>query len=375
MARYFRPCPGSCARNRSFTSFRISPAGSDARNAAQLAEKNSSLYTWGFPESVQTSSSCGCAGRGGCMGRSFAMVRLAFIFIVISLVAALTGCSSSGPTTNTVFPVPANILLAPANTLSLDVGSANQAFTATPENSKHTAISTPVTFVSSNTAVLTISASGLACAGTWDSISTPQICTPGPVGVAQVTATSHGVSSPPTTVYVHQHIDNIVISPVPNQTPPTGPCFSKGQIFNYQATAFSRGLDITSSVGPFTWQSLNAQVATLAVPTQSTPVTGLVVGQVQVTANTPGITSLAVTNSNVTSLPLEFNTCAVQSIALTVGDSASNSFTVTTGTSKTLTATVVDTQGNPITGVPLTWSASNAGSVTVSSEGAIATPQ
>jgi hypothetical protein len=309
------------------------------------------------------------------MGRSFAIVRLAFIFIVISLVAALTGCSSSGPTTNTVFPVPANILLAPANTLSLDVGSANQSFTATPENSKHTAISTPVTFLSSNTAVLTIASNGLACAGTWDSIAAPQICTPGPVGVVQVTATSHGVSSPPTTVYVHQHIDNIVVSPVPKQTPPTGACFSKGQIFNYQATAFSRGLDITSSVGPFTWQSLNAQVATLAVPTQSTPVTGLVVGQVQITANTPGITSLAVTNSNVTSLPLEFNTCAVQSIALTVNDSTSTSFTVTTGTSKTVTATVVDTQGNPITGVPLTWSSSNGGSVTVTSQGDVATAQ
>jgi hypothetical protein len=309
------------------------------------------------------------------MGRSVAIVRLAFIFIVISFIAALAGCGGSGPTTNTVFPVPANILLSPANTLSLDVGSANQAFTATPENSKHTAISTPVTFLSSNTAILTIASSGLVCAGTWDSIAAPQICTPGPVGVVQVTATSHGVSSPPTTVYVHQHIDNIVVTPVPNQTPPLGPCFSKGQIFNYQATALSRGLDITSSVGPFTWQTLNAQVATLAVPTQSTPVAGLVVGQVQVTANTPGISSLAVTNSNVTSLPLEFNTCPVQSIALTVGDSPSNSFTVTTGASKTVTATVVDTQGNPITGVPLTWSSSNTGSVSVSSQGAITTAQ
>ena len=181
------------------------------------------------------------------MGRSSAMVRLAFIFIVVSLVAVLTSCSSSSPTTNTTFPVPANITLTPANTVSLDVGSATQIFTATPQNSKHVTITTPVSFLSSNTAVLTISSSGLACAGTWDSITTPQICTPGPVGVALVTATSHGVSSPPTTVYVHQHIDSIVVSPVPAQTPPTGPCFSKGQTFNYQATALSRGLDVTAT--------------------------------------------------------------------------------------------------------------------------------
>ena len=184
----------------------------------------------------------------------------------------MSGCSSSSPTRNTVFPVPANIVLSPANTVSLDVGSASQTFTATAQNNKKAAITTPITFLSNNTAVLTISASGLACAGTWDSLSAPQICTPGPVGVAQVTATSHGVSSPPTTVYVHQHIDKIVVSPVPDQTPPCRPVLFKGQIFNYQATAFSRGLDITASVGTFAWQSVNSDVATLDVATDAAPV-------------------------------------------------------------------------------------------------------
>jgi trimeric autotransporter adhesin len=309
------------------------------------------------------------------MGRSSAMVRLAFIFIVVSLVAVLTSCSSSSPTTNATFPVPANITLTPGNTVSLDVGSATQIFTANPQNSKHVTISTPVSFLSSNTAVLTIASSGLACAGTWDSITTPQICTPGPVGVALVTATSHGVSSPPTTVYVHQHIDSIVVSPVPAQTPPAGPCFSKGQTFNYQATALSRGLDVTASVGPFAWQSTEVLVATLSAPTETTPVAGLVVGQVEVIANTPGITSLFVSNSNVTSQPLDFSTCAVQSIALAVTDGTTNTINVVSGSGKSVTATVVDTQGNTITGVPLTWSSSTPGTVSVSSEGAVTTSQ
>lgn len=309
------------------------------------------------------------------MGRSSAIVRLAFIFIVVSLIAALTSCGGSGPTTNTTFPVPANITLSPANTVSLDLGSATQIFTATPQNSKRVTITTPVSFLSSNTAVLTISSSGLACAGTWDSITAPQICTPGPVGVALVTATSHGVSSPPTTVYVHQHIDSIVVSPVPAQTPPTGPCFSKGQTFNYQATALSRGLDVTATAGPFAWQSTQVPVATLAAPTETTPVAGLVIGQVQVIANTPGLTSLFVSNSNVTSQPLDFSTCAVQSIALAVTDGTTNTINVVSGSGKSVTATVVDTQGNTITGVPLTWSSSTPGSVAVSSEGAITTSQ
>ena len=127
------PCSSACVNHTgSFTAFRISPAGSDARKAAQLAEKNSSLYTWGFPESIQNKLASRIPrGRGGCMGRSSAIVRLAFTFVV-SLVAALTSCSSASPTKNTVFPVPANIVLAPANTVSLDVGSATQNFHRQP---------------------------------------------------------------------------------------------------------------------------------------------------------------------------------------------------------------------------------------------------
>jgi hypothetical protein len=313
------------------------------------------------------------------MGRSssssFFMVRSALILIATGFIAALTGCSSSSPTRNTVFPVPANIILAPANTVSMDVGTANQTFTATPQNSKRSPITTPVSFLSSNTAVLTIASSGLACAGTWDSLTVPQICTPGPVGVVQVTATSHGVSSPPTTVYVHQHIDSIVLSAIPDQNPPAGPCLSKGQTFNYQATALSRGLDITPSVGTFTWQSVNFDVATLDVATTSAPIAGLLTGQAKVTAHTPGTTSLVAGTSNVISQPLDFNTCAVQSIALEVTGSASNTVNVTQGTSKVMTATVTDTLGNTITGLPLTWSSSNPASVGVTSTGGVTTSQ
>lgn len=308
------------------------------------------------------------------MGRSSLIVRLVFIFIAVSLIAGLTGCSSTSPTRSTNFPTPASISLSPANPVSLDAGAATQTFTATPRNSSNTTITTPVTFLSSNTAVLTIATNGLACAGTWDSLNAPQICTPGPVGTAQVTARSHGVSSPPTTVYVHQHIDKIVISPVTEQTPPSGPCFSKGQSFNYQANAFSRGLDITGTVGPFTWQSVNNDVTTLAIATDSAPVAGLATGQVKATAHTPGITSLVASNGNVNSQPLDFTTCAVQSITLAVTGSTTNSINVTSGSGKTATATVVDSQGNTITGVPLTWSSSNPASVSATS-GSIATPQ
>jgi len=307
------------------------------------------------------------------MGRSFDSA--AFICIIGSLIAVLTGCSSSSPTRATSFPVPAKIVLAPAAAVSLDVGSTTQTFTATPQNNKGTTVTTPVSFLSSNTSVVTIASNGLACAGTWDSLTSPQICTPGPVGVAEITATSHGISSQPTTVYVHQHIDNISISLVPGQTLPAGPCFSKGQIVNYQATALSRGLDVTASVGPFSWQALTSTVTTLKPASVSAPVSGLLPGQVQALANTPGVTQVVASVGGVNSLPLDFVTCAVQSIALSVTGSSTNSINVTAGGSKTVVATVIDTLGNTITGVPLTWSSSQSATVGASSAGSVTTPK
>ena len=309
------------------------------------------------------------------MGRSFGLVGLFYIFIIAISLAALTSCSSSGPTTNTVFPAPAKINLSPATDISLDVGSTTQSFTATPQNNKGATITTPVTFLSSNTSVLTIASNGNACAGTWDSLTAPQVCTPGPVGVAQVTATSHGISSPPTTVYVHQHIDHISISLVPGQNLPANPCFSKGQSVLYQATALSQGLDITAGVGPFNWQSTNTGVALLAPSTPNAPVAGALPGQLKVTADTPGVTSLFATSGSVNSQPLDFNTCAVESIVLAVTNNSTNSINVTQGGNAVVTATVTDILGNIITGVPLTWSSSQTSSVGAASTGSVTTPK
>jgi hypothetical protein len=307
------------------------------------------------------------------MGRSFGFVGFTVICTMGVLLVALTGCSSSGPTRNTVFPAPAKITLSPATDVSLDVGSTTQTFTATPQNNKGTTITTPVTFASSNTAVLTVASNGVACAGTWDSLTAPQICTPGPVGTAQVTATSHGISSPPTTVFVHQHVDSISISLVPGQTLPAGPCFSKGQSVNYQATALSHGLDVTAGVGPFNWQTVTIGVATLDIATPTLPVSGLVTGQARVTADAPGVTSLFASVGTVNSQPLDFNTCAVQSIVLAVTGGTTNSINVTSGGSAIVTATVVDTMGNTITGVPLTWSSSQSSSVGAATTGSVTT--
>jgi hypothetical protein len=291
-------------------------------------------------------------GRSGFVG--FRVVPL----IIIILLSGLVGCSSSNPVKTTVYPVPTSVAIVPTPYMSLDIGT-NQGLSATPLSAAKAVIAEPVTYQSSNTAVVTVAANGLACAGSWDSLTNPQICTPGTVGVAQVTANAQGVSSPPTTIYVHQHIDKLVVSEfvLPNQPPPTNPCFSVGQTANYQATAYSNGTDITSTVGVFNWQTQYTNVASL-----DTSDPALFLGQVLVTAKVPGQTSIYATIGNANSLPVNFTTCPVQSISLAV--------TAATGSSLTITPTVLDSLGTTIN-APLSWFSSQPSSVTVSPSGGV----
>ncbi len=278
--------------------------------------------------------------------------------MLLGLIAILPGCSSSKATGTSSFPVPASVILAPAPYVSLELGT-TEAFTTSIQLANKTSSTQPVFFQSSNTAVVTVAANGLACAGSWDNLANPQVCTPGPVGVAQVTADAQSVDSAPTTVYVHQHVDKVVISQVlpPNTPPPTASCFSVGQTAQYQAKAYSKGIDITSTVGVFSWQAVTANVATL----NTSQSTSLPLGQVQITAKTPGVTPIVASIGTTMSVPLNFTACPVESISLQV--------TGGTGTSQTITPTVVDTIGTILTGVPLTWSTSQAASVAVSTAG------
>lgn len=304
------------------------------------------------------------------MGR-WLCVQLRAVLAVFFL-AALVGCGSSTSTTN--FAKPASLTLTPTPTASIDIGT-TQAFTAAAHSFSGALITEPISYLSSNTSVVTVASNGMACAGTWDSLTAPTVCTPGPAGVAQVTATAMGVSSPPTTVYVHQHIQSIQVSPAAVPPPPTTPCISKNSTENFQASAFTIGaggqqVDITSTVGPFTWAQTNGTIVGL-----NSTLTGLAANQVQATAKDPGVAQIFASAGNVNGVPMDFTSCPVNSISLTVTGSNTTTFSTTAGTSKSITATVTDVLGNVITGVPLTWSSSDfaignvssAGSVTMSS--------
>jgi hypothetical protein len=182
------------------------------------------------------------------------------------------------------------------------------------------------------------------------------------VGIAEITATAQGVSSPPTTVYIHQHIDSIVISPVPTNPPNTNPCVSKDLTADYQATAFSRGADITSTVGQFTWSAVTPQVVFL-----DTSKVGLALNQVEAKGLAPGITQISASASGTNSLPFEFIACPVQSISLVVTNNNSNSFVVAAGSSASIAPTVLDSLGNKIAGANLTYCSSQPATAMVGS--------
>jgi hypothetical protein len=297
---------------------------------------------------------------------------VSWMFAVLSISLSFGGWVGCGgySSKSSGLPTPASITLSASST-SVDIGATIQ---FTP--SLRPAVTVPITYTSSNPSVLSFvpAAGGLACAGKWDTAS--RVCTPQGTGVTQVTATGNGVSSPPVTVYVHQHIDTITLTLI-NPPIPQPDCITLAQapgIQNYldfQANAFSNSVDITNTVGSFSFSQTNPTVAKVST---SDPAlnnnNGKQITQARFTAATPGRTQIFANLSSVSSLPAEipdsvgqlhpyFETCLVQSVNLQVGNAATNtSFAVSNNTSGiNITPTVVDRLGNKLTNpIPtLTW--------------------
>jgi hypothetical protein len=239
---------------------------------------------------------------------------------------------------------------------------------------------------SSPSGVLDIAPNGFACAGTWKNAYTS--CTPTNTGMVEVTASALGATSAPTLIFVHAPIDNIQVSVVPpvNSPPPACPnqqalppacrlplnanaanyCLSQNQIETLQANAFSQGVDITASVGTFTWTQGNAGVGTITPIVNST--FNVATNQATVSPGTPGQTQVIASASGAYSQPFNFETCPVQCIALQLGQNGQytdqTSFVVGKGTTETITATAVDVQGCAVPKPPLTWISSQPASLT-----------
>jgi hypothetical protein len=151
--------------------------------------------------------------------------------LAIAFVVALTGCLGKSSSNSGIGGV-TSVTLSPASDFSIDIGT-TQVFSATARNANGVVVlATDIQFIVSvppgttTGPTISIASNGNACAGTWD--ATDSICNPGTPGPSTVTAVINGVSSPTTTVYVHQHVDSIQITQAQSQ-PPQYDCFSQGQ--------------------------------------------------------------------------------------------------------------------------------------------------
>jgi hypothetical protein len=315
------------------------------------------LYTDSFPPNNIITLAPGKRTRGGFMHRCGPGLLLTF---VIAFVVALTGClgkSSPNPGAGGVKSVTLN----PATNFSIDVGG-TQVFSANATDANgHPVIGVSINFIvvsgiPNASAPLSVASNGSACAGTWDPSAT--LCTAGTPGIAIVTAVIQGVSSPSTTVYVHQHIDSIQITQAQTQ-PPQYDCFSQGQTWQFQGIAYSNNVDITNTVGPMSWSSSNGAVVT-ALPFVP-PLQPNVLNQAKTTAKSPGIATLFASVSGTTSSPFPYTTCLIQAIYLQIGgqSQAGNSITINNGGGVSVTATAIDTLGVLVPSPPLTWSTTN----------------
>jgi hypothetical protein len=321
------------------------------------------------------------------MGR-FGCVQWAGVVITIFFFLLLPACGGHKPPgTN---PFPAKITLNPSISASMQWGS-TLAFTASAQNGANATISPAFTFSltpDSPPGILSVSPSGFACAGTWNA-PYYNVCTPAGSGTVQVIASALGQISPPTTVFVHPPIDNVQISVVPpvNSLPPACPaqsalplackvafnasaanyCLSQNQKQTLQALAYSQGVDITASVGPFTWTQANFNVVTITPIVSAS--SNLITNQATVAPNTPGQTQVVASASGVFSQPYIAETCPVQCISLQLGSNGSQNigqtnFIATKGASETITATAVDVQGCVVPAPPLTWTSSAPAALT-----------
>ncbi len=191
-----------------------------------------------------------------------------------------------------------------------------------------------VTWQSSNTAVATVSSSGLV--------------TGVAAGSATITATAEGVSgTAAATVTVPSTPTITSVTVAPNAFTVTA-----GQTRQLTATAKDASGNTVSTT--FQWSSGNPPVATVS---GSGLVTAVLAGTATISATAGGVTGTSAATVN-----------AVPVASVTVSP---NTFSKTVGQTQQLVATTRDANGNILTGRVVTWSSSNSAVASVSSSGLV----
>ena len=113
--------------------------------------------------------------------------RIFGLFVAIIALGFLSGCIGKGTSGKGGSGVQ-TVTLSPASSVSLDLGG-TQTFSASARDSSGRTVFGTINFLASCTdqqpcATITIANNGQACAGSWDSLTNPVVCTPGVAGFA-----------------------------------------------------------------------------------------------------------------------------------------------------------------------------------------------
>jgi sugar lactone lactonase YvrE len=264
------------------------------------------------------------------------------------------------------------------------------------------------TYGTTNNQLVDVSPTGSICAGTWNrnsgggigdyticNLPKPSPSTGGlPYGIAYITASAESVTSNPVEVFVHAMVTSVSLVTESSSTSiNTQQCYSQGAKATLDAQAcyanssnqqvllcapssvtsnFACPLpagvtsvpNCTASIGELSYSVGNPQVASIATNTTT--------NQVTITAAQPGTTSITASVAGSGSSAGYFSTCPPKSISVTLAN-GDTSGTITQGVTQNLTTTITDTQGNPITGLSLTYQSTDPIDISASSAGAITT--
>lgn len=235
----------------------------------------------------------------------------------------------SGTSTVTVSNVPvASVSVAPQGP-SLAVGASAQLTATTKDANDAILLNRTVVWMSSNTAIATVSTTGVLTAVS--------------PGTASITATSESKSGSTIVTVTLVPVGSVTVAP---------PTVSLTTLQTRALTATVADANGTVLTGrPVVWSSSNDLIATVS---QAGVVTGVLPGSVTITAASGGKSGTSAVT--VTLVPVASVSVAPTSRPLTVGQTG------------TFTATVTDANGTVVTNRPVTWSSSSS-AVTVTQTG------
>ncbi len=251
----------------------------------------------------------------------------------------------------------------------------------------------------SNNQLVDVSPVGNLCAGTWNrntggGIADYTYCyypnplpnTNGlPFGVAYITASANSVSSNPVAVYVHAPVTSIsLVGPTQCQSQGTVAQLDSEACYVSNSTQYelcapasvsasgkyacpgklAPGISSVptceSSIGTMSYNVVTGSVASINSTTN------------QITAEQPGTTAITASIAQSGSSAGYFSTCPPASISVTLAN-GTTSGTVAQGQAEGVTTTVLDTNGQPITGLSLSYQSTDPIDITAGSNGSIST--